>query len=207
GSPLEVDAQHKAAKYGTRPYMAGVSRAKDLILGADEMAGRVNLRDSDTATGRGPGRLHWYRGVRADYFEQLTAEVKAPARVGKGPGALKKVWQRKAGKHNEFLDCEVYALHAARALRLDTYTAAAWKSLATRILQGHLFAPGNAEGATAAAAQAPETTDAAPAQDAVQTSGPAPDPVPVQPAAIAGRPSARRRGEGARRMRSGGVRL
>ena len=64
-------------------------------------------------TGHGPGRMHWYRGVRADFFEQLTAEVKAPARnQPKG----KKVWQKKAGKANEGLDCTVYALHAARAL-------------------------------------------------------------------------------------------
>jgi len=213
GSPLEVDAQHKAAKYGTRPYMVGVSRAKDLILGAEEQAGRINLRDSDTATGRGPGRLHWYRGVRADYFEQLTAEVKAPARDTKGGRKLKNVWQRKAGKRNEFLDCEVYALHAARALRLDTYTQAAWKALATRLLQGNLFSgAGKAEvpvPAEAAQAEASPEGDAVHAEaDVAAAPEAAPSaglPVPVQLSNPIPRPPAPPRG--GRRMRSAGIRV
>lgn len=139
-APLDVDAQHKGAKFGLRVYMVGVGRAKDLILGAEENAGRVNLRDADGTTGRGPGRMHWYRGVRADYFDQLTAEVKAPARDSRGSiNKRKKVWQRKAGKPNEFLDCNVYALHAARALRLDTYSALQWAALRQSLLQGQLF--------------------------------------------------------------------
>ena len=137
GRPLDFTATHKAAKYGLRPYIVGTSRAKDLFLGAEEQAGRINLRDSDGQTGRGPGRMHWYRGVRADYFDQLTAEVKAPAR---GVANGKKVWLKKAGRANEFLDCEVYALHAARALRLDTYTEARWSQLQRSLLQEHLFA-------------------------------------------------------------------
>lgn len=135
--PLDVTAQHKAARHGLRTYMVGVSRAKDLILGSDENAGRINLRDADGSTGRGPGRMHWYRGVRADYFDQITAEVKAP---GRNQAKGKKVWQKKAGKRNEALDCNVYALHAARGLRLDTKPANWWTDLRQRILQGHLFA-------------------------------------------------------------------
>lgn len=205
GSPLEVDAQHKGAKYGLRPYMVGVGRAKDLLLGADENAGRVNLRDADGSTGRGPGRVHWYRGVRADYFEQLTAEVKAPARdLARGRAALKKVWQKKAGKRNEFLDCEVYALHAARALRLDTYTQATWKDLRTRLLQGSLFAGSVAEepaiavagGADAATAEAETSSPADAEADAAPSA-----PVPVQQSrTLAPRP-------GGRRQRSAGIRL
>lgn len=221
GSPLEVDAQHKAARYGTRPYMVGVGRAKDLILGADEQAGRINLRDSDASTGRGPGRLHWYRGVRADYFEQLTAEVKAPARDAKGSGKLKKVWQRKAGKRNEFLDCEVYALHAARALRLDTYTQQMWKATATRLLQGNLFASATAETPVPADtveterahglenpgesvnAEAASDTAAAAAPGAVHGPG---LPVPVQMSTPIARAPQPPRG-GGRRVRSTGVQL
>jgi len=139
---LDVDAAHKGAKYGLRVYMVGVGRAKDLILGDDEQGGRINLQDSPTATGRGPGRMHWYRGVRADYFEQVTAEVKAPARDPRsGRNRLKKVWLLKSGKANHFLDGNVYALHAARALRIDTYTQQHWKEIRTRILQGQLFGP------------------------------------------------------------------
>ncbi|WP_347813493.1 terminase gpA endonuclease subunit, partial [Burkholderia pyrrocinia] len=68
----------KAAKYGLRPYMVGVSRAKDLIL-----ENRLKLE------GTGPGRMHWYSGVRSDYLSQLTAEVKVP-----GPRGGKRVWKK-----------------------------------------------------------------------------------------------------------------
>ena len=216
GAVLDVDAQHKGAKYGLRPYMVGVSRAKDLILGADEQSGRINLRDADGSTGRGPGRMHWHRSVRADYFEQLTAEIKAPARnPTRRTSKLMKVWQRKAGKRNEFLDCEVYALHAARALRLDTYTGPMWSALRTRVLQGNLFAP-------AAQKDAPDPADAAPAerQDPVAAGDQAADagadaagapassgaePLPVQ---TSGRsPGQAAGGKASRRMRSAGVKL
>ncbi|RBJ71340.1 phage terminase large subunit family protein, partial [Pseudomonas sp. MWU12-2534b] len=89
----------KAAKYGLRPYMVGVSRAKDLIL-----ENRLKLE------GDGPGRMHWYSGVRSDYLSQLTAEVKVP-----GPRGGKRVW-KKVSPRNEALDCEGYALHAARSV-------------------------------------------------------------------------------------------
>lgn len=194
GKPLEVTAQHKAAKYGLRPYIVGVSRAKDLILGAEELAGRINLRNPDGKTGRGPGRMHWHRGVRADYFEQLTAEVKAPARnQPKG----KKVWQKKAGKRNEFLDCEVYALHAARALRIDTYTQARWAEIRKALLQDNLFAP---EQPAVEVVEAEAGDQAAPEAALSSVSRPEPvapsKPLPRRPA----RPSGRR-------QRSAGVRL
>ena len=34
--------------------------------------------------GDGPGRIHWYRDVRADYLEQFTSEVKVPVRGAGG---------------------------------------------------------------------------------------------------------------------------
>lgn len=209
---LDVDAHHKGAKYGLRPYMVGVGRAKDLILGEDEQSGRINLKNSDGKTGRGPGRMHWYRGLRADYFEQLTAEVKAPARDATGRNKLKKIWLKKAGKANEFLDCNVYALHAARALRLDTYTKAAWQALRVKLLQGHLFAP--EDDATqqtptgmdaAAAGPAMTETSVASADVATDTAPRAPDPVPVRPQA----PSVLQAGSrpARRRVRSAGIKF
>lgn len=123
----------KAAKYGLRPYMVGTSKAKDLILGGQENTGRINLR------GDGPGRMHWFTNVRADYFDQLLAEVKAPSRRHRG----KLVWQQKAGKPNEFLDCEVYALHAARSRKTHLMTPAQWDALEKRILQADLFSEGS----------------------------------------------------------------
>ncbi|WP_346778964.1 terminase gpA endonuclease subunit [Burkholderia sp. Ac-20384] len=100
----------KAAKYGLRPYMVGVSRAKDLIL-----ENRLKLE------GDGPGRMHWYSGVRSDYLSQLTAEVKVP-----GPRGGKRVW-KKVSPRNEALDCEGYALHAARSVKAHPMTEAHWE--------------------------------------------------------------------------------
>lgn len=129
--PGEVAARsHKATRYGLALYMVGVSRAKDLILGGDG-GGRLNL------TGTGPGRIHFYKDVRPDYFEQLLSEIKAPE---KGSRKGVKVWQRKAGKRNEALDCEGYALHAARSLRIDIYTESKWRQIEQSFLQATLFA-------------------------------------------------------------------
>jgi phage terminase large subunit GpA-like protein len=202
GAPLDVDAQHKGAKYGLRPYMVGVNRAKDLLLGVDEQAGRINLKDADGKTGRGPGRTHWYRGVRPDFFDQLTAEVKAPARLQSGAhNRFKKLWQVKAGKQNHFLDATVYALHAVRALRLDTWSAAQWEAFRKRIMQGQLFTPdgpaGETTGADAAPSGAPDGTDAGPVSAPAAAGAQPESPRPVAP-----RQAAR---ANTRRMRSAGV--
>ncbi|WP_080293910.1 phage terminase large subunit family protein [Burkholderia pseudomallei] len=113
----------KAAKYGLRPYMVGVSKAKDLILD-----NRLKLE------GDGPGRMHWYRDVRFDYLSQLTSEVKVPARIG-----TKRVWQKKAGARNEALDCEAYALHAARSVKTHLMTELHWQVEQQRLSQVSLF--------------------------------------------------------------------
>lgn len=113
----------KAAKYGLRPFQVGTHKAKDLI------DGRIRLE------GTGPGRMHWYEDVRADYWEQLTAEVKAPH--PRNP--RKRVWQKKAGKPNEALDCEVYALHAARSCRTHVLRPNEWDRLEAALTQTTLF--------------------------------------------------------------------
>lgn len=172
----EVNARHKASKYGLRIYMVGTSRAKDLILGG-EGGGRINL------TGTGPGRIHIYAGVRSDYYEQLLAEVKAPA-----PGSRKgvRIWQKKAGKRNEALDCEVYALHAARSLRTEIYTEARWNALETSLLQGTLFE--HPQPATALE----ESTPTNPTEPDTQATTPVPDPsAPEQPDPAAVSPAPR----------------
>lgn len=121
----------KASRHGVKVFMVGTERAKDLILGFTAEGGRIKrcdrAADGTVATGRGPGRVHWYRGVRADFYEQLVdSEVKIPsARAG---GKL--TWTLKTGKRNEALDCAVYAEHASRALRLHLYTESAWKARA-----------------------------------------------------------------------------
>ncbi len=119
------NAKHpsKADKYGLKPFMVGTQKAKDWL------AGKMKL------TGDGPGRWHMCSDVRTDYFEQLTGEVKAPHRTLKN----KKVWQPKSGRAIEAWDCEVYALHAARAKRVHLMQPREWDNLEQKILQSDLF--------------------------------------------------------------------
>lgn len=114
----------KAAKYGLRVFIVGTHKAKTLI------DSRLRLR------GDGPGRMHWYSEIRADYYEQLTNEVLAPH--PRNPSKM--VWQKKAGRRNEALDCEVYALHAARSLKTHLLRDAEWDQLEQQQLQPTLFA-------------------------------------------------------------------
>ena len=111
------------------PFIVGVDRAKDLLLGVDASAGRIRL------TGNGPARMHWYKGVRPDYWGQMLSEVKAPHRSIRG----RKVWQKKSGERNEALDCEVYALHAARALKINLWSEKRWAALERELHQMSIF--------------------------------------------------------------------
>lgn len=128
-APVDNRTPTKAAKYGLRVYMVGTNKAKDLILGSENAPGRLRL------PGNGPGRMHIYRNVRSDYWTQITAEVKAPSRRLRG----RMVYQKKAGVPNEGLDAEVYALHAARALKVHLMSPSQWDELEKRLLQSDLF--------------------------------------------------------------------
>ena len=119
----------KAAKYGLKPYLVGTGKAKDVI------ASRLKL------SGSGAARFHYYSSVRQDYYEQITSEIKAPHRSIRH----KLVWQKKSGVRNEALDCEVYALHAARALKLHLYKPEQWDSLVKTLMQVDLFSTPTAE--------------------------------------------------------------
>lgn len=145
-SPMDTRGPRntKAAQHGLRTYRVGTHKAKDLI------AGRLKL------TGSGAGRLHWHQDVRADYWKQLTGEVKAPHRSMRN----KRVWQRKAGQAVEALDCEVYCLHAARARKVHLMKPAQWDALERQLAQTPLF-------------------------DAIEPPGPvsSPDPAQTEPAA------------------------
>ncbi len=122
----DLNKRNKPMRGSVETHIVGTHRAKDLILES-----RLQL------TGSGPGRMHWYAGVRADYWEQLTSEVKIPGKVNRA----KKVWDKKAGARNEALDCEVYALHAARALKTHLMHEAHWAALEQRIRQRTLLDP------------------------------------------------------------------
>ena len=127
-TPKKVDhkTKTKAAKHGLQVYIVGTHKAKDLLIGD---RGRLTL------AGKGPGRMHWYTDIRSDYYEQITSEVKAPHRSLRG----KMVWQVKSGVRNEALDCKVYALHAARSIKLHVWSDAKWEALEQRLAQADLF--------------------------------------------------------------------
>jgi phage terminase large subunit GpA-like protein len=143
-------ANTKALKYGLRIHQVGTQRAKDLLLG-----GRLKL------AGDGPGRFHVYREVRGDYWEQLTAEVKVPAR-----GSAKLLWQVRAGRRNEALDAEVYALHAARALKTHLLTADQWTQHEAALKQAPLFAEEGAPKRDEVLAEPPPVPASAPERPA-----------------------------------------
>ncbi|TLX65081.1 phage terminase large subunit family protein [Stutzerimonas nosocomialis] len=130
-APRKIDLNTKstkAAKYGLQVYMVGTNKAKDLL------AERLKL------TGHGPGRMHTYKGVRADYHVQLCGEVKAPSRKHSG----KKVWQQKAGAAIEAWDCEAYQIHLARYLRLHLKAPSDWDGIEAGLMQADLLAEADA---------------------------------------------------------------
>lgn len=122
---VDSNKVHKPHPSGVRPYIVGTQRAKDLMID-----GRLAL------TGQGPGRMHWYKSVRPDYWEQITSEIKAPHKTIKN----RKVWQKKSGARNEALDCEVYALHAAMSLKLHLLKPAHWDGMEKQLRQKQIFA-------------------------------------------------------------------
>jgi phage terminase large subunit GpA-like protein len=168
-TPRKVDVARrgKPAKHGLETYSVGTTRAKDLIL-------EVRLK----LTGSGPGRMHFYKGVRADYWDQLTSEVKGPSRMNR----FRKVWQRKGGARKEALDCEVYALHAARSLKTNLLHESHWAVIEQQLRQRSLI---DAGAEVSREAQEPndrvEVIDAPKGDTGVHQSPPAVEDAPVSP--------------------------
>lgn len=111
----------KADKRGVKVYIVGTNKAKDWI------AGQLKLLTE------GVNRFLYYTGIRDDYFDQILGEVKAPDKSGR------MTWQEKSGHPHEVLDCEVYALHAARARRVHLKTPEQWDALEHELSQTDLF--------------------------------------------------------------------
>lgn len=178
---LELDQKLKASKYGLKPHIVGTHKAKDIIL-------EVRLPMEKP----GPGYMHVYPNVRADYFDQITAETKI-VRRGHGGG---KVWDCPAGKRNEALDCEVYALHAARALKLHLWRENVWANVEFALRQGGLLSaestlplavvasqPASAASTTVDDASQPLGEPSAAVAEAPQPVAPARNVAPQRPAA------------------------
>jgi phage terminase large subunit GpA-like protein len=137
--PIDPGRKSKASRYGLQIFKIGTEKAKDLLIGFGEHGGRLALCEESTerlATGSGPGRMHWYRGIRGDYFKQVTSEIKAPM---KGRPRNRLYWQVKQGVRNEGLDCEVYALHAARRIKINLMSEAQWSELERALRQPQLL--------------------------------------------------------------------
>ena len=141
---IDMGMGTKASRYGVKVHIVGTEKGKDLLLGYTADGGRIKrcdrAEDGTISTGSGPGRMHWYRGVRHDYYAQLAdSEVKIPN--SKTGGRL--AWTLKAGHRNEALDVTVYAEHAARALRLHLWNDSHWIACEQRLRAVDLFARGN----------------------------------------------------------------
>ena len=111
-------------------HIVGAAKAKDLILGWAQEGGRVRL------AGSGAGRMHWYEGVRGDFFEQLLGEMKVPSRTNHN----KRHWKARTDRRNEALDCTVYALYLSRHLRLHLRRNVQWDLDELRLRQRDLLA-------------------------------------------------------------------
>lgn len=164
---IDVGRRNKPAKHSMETFIVGTTRAKDLLLET-----RVKLHS-------GPGCMHYYAAVRPDYWDQLVSEVKAPSKFNRN----RKAWQKKAGVRNEALDCEVYALHAARACKTNLMHEAHWSAIEQRFRQRSFLAPEPVvmmpEPDITEPAAPPEAAaiEAIAPTAAAQTSAPAPAPV------------------------------
>lgn len=160
--PKPIDPNNKATKasrFGVQIHIVGTAKAKDLILGWSQEGGRVRL------TGKGPSRMHWYEGVRPDFYEQMLSEIKIPSRSN----PKRRAWKARTDRRNEALDCTVYALWLIRHLKLHIRRPAQWDLDELRLRQGVLI-----EHTPPAEPEAPAEIPAA--GEAVQT------PVPEQAA-------------------------
>jgi len=125
----------KASKAGVQTNIVGTAKAKDLILGWSEQGGQVRLQ------GNGPGRMHWYKGVRDDFYEQLLSEIKIPHRHN----PRVREWKPRTDRRNECLDCTVYDTWLSRNLRLHLKKPWDWDLIEMQIKQADLLLPASAD--------------------------------------------------------------
>lgn len=157
--PKPIDPNNrstKASRYGVQIHIVGTAKAKDLILGWAQEGGRVRL------TGNGPGRMHWYQDVRADFYEQLLSEIKVPKRNN----PKRRAWKARTDRQQEGLDCTVYALYLSRHLRLHLRRPAQWDLSELQLRQRTIDIGGEAPAASVQTyAQRESENDVAPAQN------------------------------------------
>lgn len=120
GKPTLVDINHRGEriKKGATLWLVGGDTAKSLIYG------RLKVEEP------GPGYMHFSHELPAEYYDQLTAE-RLVTRYVKGRPRLE--WLKPAGKRNEALDLEVYAIVAAHKLGVNRWKGPDWDRLEQRV--------------------------------------------------------------------------
>lgn len=118
------DKKTKAQRHGVKVYIVGTNKAKDWI------AAHMSLDGFS-------GGYHYYQldQMRWDYFDQMCGEAKIPHKTIRN----RLVWTQKNGQAVEAWDCEVYALHAARAKRVHLMKQNEWDALERQLLQVDMF--------------------------------------------------------------------
>lgn len=184
--PIEVGKKStKAAARGVHIHIIGAAKAKDLVLGWAQEGGRVRLQ------GHGPGRMHWYQGVRDDFYEQLLGEMKVPSRHN----PRVREWVERNDRRNEALDCTVGCLWLSRYLKLHLMHPRHWQVVEGRLLQVSLVdddqVPGGDDDDQADQPEAPKADPEPP-----KAANPPPPPAPQPPIAASTllRAARRRRG-------------
>jgi len=163
--PARPDRQTKADRWGVRVYSIGTWKAKD------HLAARWKLE------AQGRGRHHATKHVRADYWQQITSNVKAPSRRHRG----RLIWQPKVGVPEEALDCEVMAEHASRSCKTHLLTPREWDAIEARLRQADLFAEAPPHDAAPALSAQTDGERAGEAAEAPHLPKPAPRRAPKAP--------------------------
>lgn len=164
----------KAARAGVQVHIIGAAKAKDLLLGWAQEGGRVRL------AGAGPGRMHWYQGVRDDFFEQLLGEMKIPSKHN----PRVREWTERSDRRNEALDCTVGCVYLVRHLRLHLAKPERWETIEARMRQVSLL---DVEPPPAAPADQPED-DTPPTVAQAPQAAPLPPRPPSPPPVLPPRP-------------------
>ncbi|WP_228895637.1 phage terminase large subunit family protein [Acidovorax sp. Leaf73] len=135
----EINWRGRKVARGIKLWKVGVDAAKDLLLG------QLSIEHP------GPGYVHFSDELPREFYEQLTAEQRVPAKLN-GRDTFKWIKRR---PRNEQLDNRNYAIHAAMAEGLHKWTDAQWSRLEAAVQPPlDLFSqPAQIEVKTAAGAQ------------------------------------------------------
>lgn len=110
----DVNWNGKILKRGVKLWKVGTDTAKDLIYG------RLRVMQP------GPGYVHFSKELPSEFYAGLTIEQRVLQKTATGTVYR---WVNPSHGRNEPLDCTVYALFAANAINLHTYTNSMWARL------------------------------------------------------------------------------